>query len=482
MKKENKKYFVAAALAIASIIVIFIVVIVQKINSQKRFDEQMDLGNRYLSEENYEAAVVAFNKAIEIDPRNAEAYSKAAQAYAGMGDYEGAIQVLEKGIANTGDAGLKQERDNYERYYNLLPVFQKLSSCFRQEDRTMVWEYMSGDEYQNATIDLEQRLEYPDGNGKYLFVYPCGHAYYGDVEAGQRSGYGMWADCEYKHTEVDDPWLSYTYDGFSGHFYQGEWKENYPNGEGIDYDTVITDADNEVVSVQGIFKDGYEDGNMTIINSNFPEDIAHYRCNNGIPEVLRWDGEGEYIYADGAGGSWSVLEGIKMGVSHACKDKDTSMNSRTARTDSSTIQEPADSMKDSGNRQGDSEREEETAAEIQSADLSGHYYGTYLYNDRNKNDIPESGEEIQEIEGEYIIQVQDEHTLSLLQVGEGDGESIELTEMNGGYYAYRADDMIYTTFYFNGDEMYQFEWKINGELLTYQLGEGERSIAVFRKR
>ena len=54
--------------------------------------------------------------------------------------------------------------------------------------------------------------------------------------------------------------------------------------------------------------------------------------------------------------------------------------------------------------------------------------------------------------------------------------------MNGGYYAYRADDMIYTTFYFNGDEMYQFEWKINGELLTYQLGEGERSIAVFRKR
>lgn len=122
MKKENKKYFVTAAIAIASIIVIFIAVIVKKTNNQKRFDEQMNLGNRYLSEENYEAAVIAFNKAIEIDPRNVESYSKAAQAYIGMGDYEGAIQILEKGIMNTGDEGLKQEKENYEQYYHFLPI------------------------------------------------------------------------------------------------------------------------------------------------------------------------------------------------------------------------------------------------------------------------------------------------------------------------------------------------------------------------
>lgn len=477
MKKVKKGCLAIAALAITSVIIIFIVGIIQKSGRQKRFDEQMDLGNRYLSEENYEEAVVAFNKAIEIDPKNVEVYSKAAQAYAGMGDYEGAVQVLEKGIINTGDEGLKRERGDYERYYNFLPVFQKLSSCFRQEDRNVVWEYMSGDEYQDAIINLEQRLEYSDENGKYLLIYPCGHSYYGDMEAGQRSGYGMWADSEYKHTEVDNPWLSYTYEGFSVHFYQGEWKENYPNGEGINYNTLISETDKEILSVQGTFKNGYEDGDMIMINNKFPEDIAYYRCNNGIPEVLRWDGEGEYTYADGAGGSWSAYEGMKMGVSHACKDEDTSMNPRTAKEESSSIQESADNIRDSSNEQGVLEREE-----VQKGDLSGHYYGTYLYNDRNKNDIPEPGEEIQEIEGEYIVQVLDEHTLSLLQTGEEEGQPIELTEMNGGYYSYKADGMIYTTFYFSGDEIYQYEWKINGELLTYQLGEGERSIAVFRKR
>ena len=41
---------------------------------------QYDLGVRYLSEGNYEEAILAFEAAIEIDPRNADAYLKLAQA------------------------------------------------------------------------------------------------------------------------------------------------------------------------------------------------------------------------------------------------------------------------------------------------------------------------------------------------------------------------------------------------------------------
>ena len=52
------------------------------------WQEQYDLGVRYLSEGNYEEAVVAFTAAIEIDPKRPEAYIGRGDAYALSGDTE----------------------------------------------------------------------------------------------------------------------------------------------------------------------------------------------------------------------------------------------------------------------------------------------------------------------------------------------------------------------------------------------------------
>jgi len=41
---------------------------------EKQIAEQMELGQKYLEEMNYEEAVVAFQKVIELDDRNVEAY------------------------------------------------------------------------------------------------------------------------------------------------------------------------------------------------------------------------------------------------------------------------------------------------------------------------------------------------------------------------------------------------------------------------
>ena len=58
---------------------------------QKRptWQEQYDLGMRYLSESNYEEAILAFTMAIEIDPNNALAYVGRADAYVQMDVTEG---------------------------------------------------------------------------------------------------------------------------------------------------------------------------------------------------------------------------------------------------------------------------------------------------------------------------------------------------------------------------------------------------------
>ena len=70
------------------------------------WQEQYDLGVRYLEEGNYEEAIIAFTAAIEIDPKRPEAYAGAADAYEALGDTEHLIAILEQGVEATGDSGL----------------------------------------------------------------------------------------------------------------------------------------------------------------------------------------------------------------------------------------------------------------------------------------------------------------------------------------------------------------------------------------
>ena len=54
----------------------------------ERVQEQLDLGQRYLTELNYTEAIIAFTEAIEIDPESIPAYMGRAKAYSGTKQYE----------------------------------------------------------------------------------------------------------------------------------------------------------------------------------------------------------------------------------------------------------------------------------------------------------------------------------------------------------------------------------------------------------
>ena len=79
--------------------------------SAQGWQEKYDLGKKYLGEGNYQEAVVAFKAAITIDPKRAEAYSGAADAYIGQKDYDGAREILQEGYKATGDESLKTKLD-----------------------------------------------------------------------------------------------------------------------------------------------------------------------------------------------------------------------------------------------------------------------------------------------------------------------------------------------------------------------------------
>ena len=71
-------------------------------NSSMSWQDNYDLGIRLLAEGNYEEAILAFQAAIQIDPKRAENYIYLADAYIGAGDYDAAMNVLTQGREQIG--------------------------------------------------------------------------------------------------------------------------------------------------------------------------------------------------------------------------------------------------------------------------------------------------------------------------------------------------------------------------------------------
>ena len=76
---------------------------------------QYDLGVRYLSEGNYEEAILAFEAAIEIDPKQETIYLKYAEAYTQQGDDASALRVLTRGFRETQSELLVRKENKIKR-------------------------------------------------------------------------------------------------------------------------------------------------------------------------------------------------------------------------------------------------------------------------------------------------------------------------------------------------------------------------------
>lgn len=73
-------------------------------NNSMSWQENYDLGIRLLSEGNYEEAILAFQAAIQIDPKREETYIYLINSHIGIGDYEAAASVLAQGREQIGQS------------------------------------------------------------------------------------------------------------------------------------------------------------------------------------------------------------------------------------------------------------------------------------------------------------------------------------------------------------------------------------------
>ena len=162
------------------------------------WQEQYDLGVRYLSEGNYQEAIIAFTAAIEIDPKQASAYvgrgdayvksgetesnlaaaltdyekaieldESSAEAYLGLadvyirqGDYEKAREILAQGVDKTGSEALQEMLDGIfveETDANGLNAYGAKAFTLREEYVPFVELSAEGQEFisQAATATIQ---------------------------------------------------------------------------------------------------------------------------------------------------------------------------------------------------------------------------------------------------------------------------------------------------------------------------------------
>lgn len=125
------------------IIVIGVSIISAKNTKSRKLSEQLDLGARYLSEMDYDNAIVAYNIAIEIAPKSVEAYMGLADVYLAKGDYDKTLDILQRGYTQTKAEKISGKISEVKRLMEEIKVSQKEGKRLAEQklsERTMnVW-------------------------------------------------------------------------------------------------------------------------------------------------------------------------------------------------------------------------------------------------------------------------------------------------------------------------------------------------------
>lgn len=117
--KKKKKWLLPTIIATIVIIAALVITLIYNLPANRR-DRQLALAEKYMSELNYEAAILAYKAAIEIDPKNIEAYHGAVEAYSPAENQEGfeefytdALAVVEELNDEELEASIKLVKDIY---------------------------------------------------------------------------------------------------------------------------------------------------------------------------------------------------------------------------------------------------------------------------------------------------------------------------------------------------------------------------------
>lgn len=128
---DLRKIFAAAGIILIILAVITAAVIAISMDrKEKRYEEHLKAGNKYLEEEDYEKAEVCFNEALDIDPKQADPYIGLTDVYIALEDYEKAEEILIC-AENTADSV------SIQKYSTKIQTVKKLINIKKEENKSL---------------------------------------------------------------------------------------------------------------------------------------------------------------------------------------------------------------------------------------------------------------------------------------------------------------------------------------------------------
>ncbi|MCM1538407.1 MAG: tetratricopeptide repeat protein [bacterium] len=107
MKKQSKMIIGIAVGVLLMAVIVIAAVLMSSSNGKRQYAKHMNSAQRYMDELQYEQAIAEYEAAIVIEPNNTEAYEALVKVYMTIGDYEAALEILNRGVARTGSEELE---------------------------------------------------------------------------------------------------------------------------------------------------------------------------------------------------------------------------------------------------------------------------------------------------------------------------------------------------------------------------------------
>ena len=128
-------------ISVAALMLVLVLGLCACKSTEAKWQEQYDLGMKYVSEGNYEEAIIAFAAAIEIDPNNADAYIGRADAYVVWADTERSGDEITDEIMDWYQLAeadylsvLEAEPENAEIYKKLFELYRNTGDTDKAAD------------------------------------------------------------------------------------------------------------------------------------------------------------------------------------------------------------------------------------------------------------------------------------------------------------------------------------------------------------
>ena len=260
---------------------------------------------KYYNAGNYEEAILLYEAAIEIEPRNFDATVGLGKAYRSTGNNGQAVETLKAAyelndspdvafelgcayIANgqyTYAENLASElwKDGEgDAEAGIITIICKMISAENMGAYQDIITALQNDKIQKILLNLQVSgftyLGSYDGNGKPsgrgVGIYAGGYIYVGEYKDGVRCGQGTW------------------YYPSGEKYFNGEWKDDYPNGVGDAFENLNNHTGYFDV-MYGSFVDGYAEGtfSLTVMSTSKEGLICYdtsylYECKKGVPQPL----------------------------------------------------------------------------------------------------------------------------------------------------------------------------------------------------